>query len=46
MAVTKWRIPVLGEVEGSNLLGLLNLLLVGPDLALQLVTQALQSQGC
>merc|ERR1719288_18784 len=34
-------LPVLGEVEGSNLLGLLNLLLVGLDLALELVDQTL-----
>merc|ERR1712241_1383404 len=31
--------PVFGEVDGSNLLGLLNLLLVGLDLLLQLVNQ-------
>merc|ERR1719190_36757 len=34
-------LSVLGEVEGSNLLGLLNLLLVGLDLALELVDQTL-----
>merc|ERR1719277_434568 len=34
-------LSVLGEVEGSNLLGLLNLLLVGLDLALELVNQTL-----
>ena len=35
------HLPVLGKVQGSNLLGLLNLLLVGLDLALELVNQAL-----
>ena len=34
----------LGQVEGSNLLCLLNLLLVGADLALQLVNQGLYSR--
>merc|ERR1719232_888961 len=34
-------LSVLGEVEGCNLLGLLNLLLVGLDLALELVDQTL-----
>merc|ERR1719232_1802224 len=34
-------LSILGEVEGSNLLGLLNLLLVGLDLALELVDQTL-----
>ena len=33
------REPELGEVDGGNLLGLLDLLLVGPDLALKLVHQ-------
>merc|ERR1712111_338997 len=36
-------LSVLGEVEGSNLLGLLNLLLVGLDLALELVNQTLHA---
>merc|ERR1712014_268270 len=34
-------LPVLGQVEGGDLLGLLDLLLVGLDLALQLVDQGL-----
>ena len=34
-------LPVLGQVEGGDLLGLLNLLLVGLDLALQLVNESL-----
>ena len=34
-------LPVLGQVEGGDLLGLLNLLLVGLDLALQLVNETL-----
>merc|ERR1712061_694140 len=34
-------LPVLGQVEGGDLLSLLNLLLVGLDLALQLVDQSL-----
>merc|ERR1719422_1913085 len=33
----------LGQVEGSNLLGLLNLLLVGLDLALELVNETLHA---
>merc|ERR1719288_766150 len=36
-------LAVLGQVEGSNLLGLLNLLLVGLDLALELVNQSLHA---
>merc|ERR1719232_476145 len=36
-------LSVLGEVEGCNLLGLLNLLLVGLDLALELVNQTLHA---
>ena len=36
-------LPVLGQVEGGDLLGLLNLLLVGLDLALELVDQSLHS---
>merc|ERR1719471_1105009 len=36
-------LSVLGKVEGSNLLGLLNLLLVGLDLALELVNQTLHA---
>merc|ERR1719195_648767 len=36
-------LAVLGRVEGGNLLGLLNLLLVGLDLALQLVNQSLHA---
>merc|ERR1719433_682845 len=35
------HLPVLGEVEGGDLLGLLDLLLVALDLALQLVNQRL-----
>ena len=34
-------LPVLGQVESGDLLGLLNLLLVGLDLALQLVNESL-----
>ena len=34
-------LPKLGQVEGGDLLGLLNLLLVGLDLALQLVNETL-----
>ena len=34
-------LAVLGQVEGGDLLGLLNLLLVGLDLALELVDQSL-----
>merc|ERR1711962_1853152 len=37
------HLPVLGQVEGGNLLGLLNLLLVGLDLALQLVDEGLHA---
>ena len=33
----------LGQVKGSNLLSLLNLLLVAPDLALQLVNEGLHA---
>merc|ERR1719394_1546026 len=36
-------LAVLGQVEGSDLLGLLNLLLVGLDLALELVNQSLHA---
>merc|ERR1719336_818749 len=36
-------LSVLGEVEGGNLLGLLNLFLVGLDLALELVNQTLHA---
>merc|ERR1719336_1848504 len=36
-------LSVLGEVEGSNFFGLLNLLLVGLDLALELVNQTLHA---
>merc|ERR1719336_96931 len=36
-------LSVLGEVEGSNLLGLAEVLLVGLDLALELVNQALHA---
>merc|ERR1719490_259798 len=36
-------LPVLSQVEGSDLLGLLDLLLVGLDLALQLVDESLHS---
>merc|ERR1712130_854136 len=36
-------LSVLGKVEGSNLLSLLNLLLVGLDLALELVNQSLHA---
>merc|ERR1719431_149968 len=36
-------LPELGQVEGSNLLGLLQLLLVGLDLALEGVDQALHA---
>merc|ERR1719281_687675 len=36
-------LSVLGQVEGGNLLGLLNLLLVGLDLALELVNQSLHA---
>merc|ERR1719422_2955061 len=36
-------LAVLGQVEGSNFLGLLNLLLVGLDLALELVNQSLHA---
>jgi hypothetical protein len=35
-------LPELGQVEGGDLLRLLNLLLVAPDLPLQLVNQALR----
>ena len=37
------RLPVLGQVEGGDLLRLLDLLLVGLDLALQLVDQGLHA---
>merc|ERR1711935_1217388 len=37
------NLPVLGQVEGGDLLGLLNLLLVGLDLALELVNQSLHA---
>merc|ERR1719517_2645 len=37
------HLAVLGEVEGGDLLGLLDLLLVAPDLALQLVDQPLHA---
>merc|ERR1719394_1948139 len=37
------NLAVLGQVEGSNLLCLLNLLLVGLDLALELVNQSLHA---
>merc|ERR1719288_200445 len=40
---TASNLAVLGQVEGSNFLGLLNLLLVGLDLALELVNQALHA---
>merc|ERR1719239_683813 len=36
-------LPVLGQVQGSNLLSFLNLLLVGLDLALQLVNETLHA---
>ena len=36
-------LPVLGQVQGGNLLGLLNLLFVGADPALELVDQALHA---
>merc|ERR1719420_2057214 len=36
-------LAVLGQVEGGNLLSLLNLLLVGLDLALELVNQSLHA---
>merc|ERR1719281_1095795 len=35
------NLAVLGQVQGGDLLGLLDLLLVAPDLALQLVNEAL-----
>merc|ERR1712079_402940 len=37
------NLAVLGQVESSNLLGLLNLLLVGLDLALELVNESLHA---
>merc|ERR1711868_220341 len=37
------NLAVLGQVEGGNLFGFLNLLLVGLDLALELVNQALHA---
>merc|ERR1719394_1650213 len=40
---TASNLAVLGQVEGSNLLGLLNLLLVGLDLALELVDESLHA---
>merc|ERR1719226_275855 len=40
---TSSNLAVLGQVEGSNLLSLLNLLLVGLDLALELVNQSLHA---
>merc|ERR1719288_750342 len=40
---TSSNLAVLGQVEGSNFLGLLNLLLVGLDLALELVNQSLHA---
>merc|ERR1712029_479424 len=40
---TSSNLAVLGQVEGSDLLGLLNLLLVGLDLALELVNQSLHA---
>merc|ERR1719394_896988 len=40
---TASNLAVLGQVEGSNLLGLLNLLLVGLDLALELVNESLHA---
>merc|ERR1719210_2433506 len=36
-------LAILGQVEGSNLLSLLNLLLVGLDLALELVDESLHA---
>jgi hypothetical protein len=38
-------LPELGQVEGGNLLRLLNLLLVAPDLGLQLINQTLNIQN-
>merc|ERR1719210_730237 len=40
---TSSDLAVLGQVEGSDFLGLLNLLLVGLDLALELVNQSLHA---
>merc|ERR1719422_1811545 len=40
---TSSNLAILGQVEGSDLLGLLNLLLVGLDLALELVDQTLHA---
>merc|ERR1719422_162057 len=37
------NLAVLGQVEGGNLLGFLNLLLIGLDLALELVNQSLHA---
>jgi hypothetical protein len=37
-------LPELGQVEGGNLLRLLDLLLVAPDLGLQLINQTLHKQ--
>ena len=38
-------LPVLGQVQAGDLLGLLKLLLVGLDIALELVDQSLLSLG-
>merc|ERR1719461_2659212 len=43
IARSSGHLAVLGEVEGGDLLGLLDLLLVAPDLALQLVDQPLHA---
>merc|ERR1719333_2063997 len=43
VAQSSGDLAVLGEVEGGDLLGLLDLLLVAPDLALQLVDQPLHA---